>query len=254
VTASKEPAELDGIIDQAYRELERSRGIAQMILANARNEASEMVTRAKTQAAQMVREAQEQSTQTIKDGAENLLEESRKAYTAGFASGTEQGVAEGRRRFDAILTKVGGILDYLEKERHGLLARCRGEMVELVLRIAERVVRVERETIRTLLGENLRLLLEESVDRDEPVLWLNPADVVEVTQHLGQAGTLPRHRIHADSSVPQGECRVRSRSMNVDVSFERRFEAIRSRLSQKFGTPTEPILPAGTPPVTIEPQ
>lgn len=234
---AREHGDFDRLIEQAYRELENSRRIAQGILSNARDEAAELVTRAKSQASKLVGDAKVNAESQLKDESERLLGEARRAYDEGFAKGLAEGEEEGRRRFDAILAKVGGIMDYLTREREKVLTGCRSEMVELILRISERVIRIEAETIRTLLAENLNLLLEESAAKEEIVLHLNPADLPEVQQVMSErSGPLPRHKLSADATVPVGEARVRSRTVNVDLSFARRFEAIRDRLLARFGT------------------
>ena len=233
---ARESGDFDRLIEQAYRELENSRRIAQGILTNARDEAAEMVTRAKAQASKMVGEARTRAEDQLRDESERMLTEARKSYEEGFTKGLADGEEEGRRRFDAILSKVGGILDYLTRERDKALSGCRHEMVELILRISERVIRIEGETIRSLIAENLKLLLEESASKDEMVLHLNPADLPEVQTMMSEKnGPLPRHKLAADPSVPVGEARVRSRAVNVDLSFARRFEAIRDRLLARFG-------------------
>ena len=236
VREAREHGDFDRLIEQAYRELENSRRIAQGILSNARDEAAELVTRAKSQASKLVGEAKVNAEGQLKGESERLLADARRAYDEGFARGLTEGEDEGRRRFDAILAKVGGILDYLSRERDKVLTGCRHEMVELILRISERVIRIEGETIRQLLAENLKLLLEESAAKDEIVLHLNPSDLPEVQQVMSEKnGPLPRHKLSADSAVPVGEARVRSRTVNVDLSFARRFEAIRDRLLARFG-------------------
>jgi flagellar assembly protein FliH len=235
-TTARETHDFDRLIEQAYRELESSRRIAQGIISNARDEAAEMVTRAKAQATKMVAEAQDRAEESVRSESERAVADARKAYEEGFTQGLTHGEEEGRRRFDAILAKVGGILDYLTREREKILAGCRHEMVELILRISDRVIRIEQETIRALLAENLKLLLEESAAKDEMVLHLNPADVTEVQRVMSErTGPMPRHKVASDPAVPVGEARVRSRSLNVDLSFARRFEAIRDRLLARFG-------------------
>lgn len=228
--------DFDRLIEQAYRELETSRKIAQGIITNARDEAADVVKRARAQATRMVGDANEKAQADARGESERAVAEARKSYEEGFAKGLTAGEEEGRRRFDAILAKVGGILDYLEREKERVLTGCQGEMVELVMRIAERVIRIEQETIRSLLGENLKLLLEESAAKDEMALHLNPVDLPEVQKVMSEKnGPLPRHKLTADPSVPAGEARVRSRNVNVDLSFARRFEAIRERLMARFG-------------------
>jgi flagellar assembly protein FliH len=232
----RETGDFDRLVDQAYRELENSRRIAQGIITNARDEAEAMVTRARAQASDLVARARDQAGETLAGESDRLRAEARQAYDEGFAEGLTKGTAEGQRQFDAVMAKVGGILDYLSRERERVLAGCRAEMVDLVLKIADRVIRIEKETIRKLLGENLKQLLDESASGDETVLLLNPADIPEVTQHLAErGGPLPKHRIHADAGVPVGEARVRGRAINVDLSFEKRFQVIRDRLAQRFG-------------------
>lgn len=236
VREAREHGDFDRLIEQAYRELENSRRIAQGILSNARDEAAEMVTRAKSQASKLVGEARKNAEEQLQGESERLIAEARHAYDEGFAKGLTEGEEEGRRRFDAILAKVGGILDYLTREREKVLSGCRHEMVELILRISERVIRIEGETIKALLAENLKLLLEESAAKDEIVLHLNPADLPEVQKVMSEKnGPMPRHKLAGDSAIPVGEARVRSRTVNVDLSFARRFEAIRDRLLGRFG-------------------
>jgi len=227
--------EFDHLIEQAYRELEKARRIASSIIANARNEASEMIARAKTVSARMAREAAEQENRAREVRVEEQREQARKAYQEGFDEGLGKGAEEGRSRFEAIATKLGGILDHIQGEREKMFGSYRQEIVELVLQIAERVVRVERDTVASLLGENLRLLLEDCASKDETVLHLNPADLENVSRYLvDKGGALPRHRLKTDPAVPPGECRVRSKSLNLDLSFAKRFEAIRDRLRAKF--------------------
>ena len=240
---ARELGDFDRLIEQAYRELETSRKIAQGIVSNARDEAEEMMVRAKSQAARLVAEARERARETFTAESDRLLAEAKAAYGEGFQQGMQQGSAEGQRQFDAILAKVSSIMDQLSRERSSVIESCRGEMIELVLKIAERVIRLEKETVRKLLGENLRLLLEESTAKDETVLHLNPIDLPEVTRFLGEhSGPLPRHRISSDPGVPAGECRVRGKSLNLDLSFARRFEAIRDRIQSRLADASRPGL------------
>ncbi|MBI4863350.1 MAG: hypothetical protein HY815_24255 [Candidatus Riflebacteria bacterium] len=229
-------SEFDRVIEQAYRELEYSRRIAQGIISNARDEASQLVAKAKTEAARLVAEARAQASTAQSAEVERQVEEAKHAYQQGFTSGLEKGADEGQRRFDAILTKVSGILEHLTVEREQMFDTYRQEMLDLVLKIAERVVRVEKETINNLLGENLVLLLEENPIRGEVALHLNPADVEEVSSYLVEnGGPLPRHRLKSNPDVPAGECWVRGPELNLDLSFQRRFETIRDRLAERFG-------------------
>jgi flagellar biosynthesis/type III secretory pathway protein FliH len=135
-----------------------------------------------------------------------------------------------------MITRLTSIADYLGRQKRDVLRENRQEVVELILRISERVLRFEQSSQKDLLAANISMVLDDISSEEVVLIHLNPADFQAVRQHFARHDA-PACRPHfsEDGAVPEGECRIRSKSMNIDVSFQKRFQSIRDRLIESLG-------------------
>ncbi|HOZ47406.1 MAG TPA: FliH/SctL family protein [Candidatus Hydrogenedentes bacterium] len=160
----------------------------------------------------------------------------REAYEKGLRHGQEAG----RKAFDESIGQCAEALqaaaDAIKQAREGFLRSLEPQVVELALRVAQRILAREARTDRELVLTTVRRALEALVDRESVVIHIHPVDLKALREHrvalLDEFEGLATFEVRPDEAIEPGECRVDSASMHVDARFaaqcERMLDALLS--------------------------
>lgn len=219
----------DDILAQAYRELEVSRRRAKMVLANARYEASEICQQARAEAARIVEAACDRAELEAHARRQEIEE---KARRQGLEEGLALACAESRGALAAASQLRAGLENAY---RQHVLASER-QIIETVLAIAERVVALEQEELRDVLGGAIAKVLEDHAAAHDVTLVVNPKDYDAVVGFLAERESVCDRiaGVASTAAVPAGSCKFRSSHFNLDVSLARRFDQIRDHVRQQW--------------------
>jgi flagellar assembly protein FliH len=135
------------------------------------------------------------------------------AYTLGF----EQGRVEAERMHQLTQSYSDAV-----SKIEGTIAE---DLLSLALDIAKQVLRealiVKPELILPVVREALASLAEP---RQNPVLFLNPADVELVTFRIGDVLAIDGWKVLADERIEAGGCRVESANGEVNATLATRLQ------------------------------
>ena len=167
---------------------------------------------------------------------ERLLEEAR-----------QQGIAEGRHQAEyeygsaaAAMQLICGQLDEL---REVILKNSIGELRELVIAIAERIIRhsvtEQDQTIVSTVNE----AIGKAVKSDEFLVFVHPDDYETIENRSGEMlsgiNSLSNLSIKTDPSVERGGCRIESDKCTVDATIASQIDVVREELS-RYEEPQQP--------------
>lgn len=157
------------------------------------------------------------------------------------AEAREQGVAEGMQKaesdFGSAASAMLLICSQLDELRELLLKNSVGEIQELVLAIAEKIIRHsvagQHETIVRTVDD----AISRSVKSDDFLIFVNPEDyetIVEKSDDLiaGLSG-MSNITVKQDPSVEIGGCRIESDKCTVDATIVTQLELIREALADE---------------------
>ncbi len=166
------------------------------------------------------------------------------AYDAGREQGLREGREEGRKQgrkdaeadFSTTLKSLQQVCEQLSSVRETILKNSRGELIELVFALAEKILRFSvREQDRTILA-TVEEALSQAVRSNEFIVYLHPDDLAVVREREPELITnlngIDHLAIKSDSSVEQGGCRIESDTCTVDATIVSQLEIIHERLRE----------------------
>lgn len=191
----------------------------QELLAIAHQQAAEIVARAEQEAAQILQKIRAEAEVT----ARALQEQARK-------EGWQEGIAAAREEAEQIRHQASEVLVQAQTLYHETVENMEGDLVDLAVDIAERVVlaqlAVEPRTVMAIARECIELV------KNRPLvnIYVNQADYDIVTEGKvellqGLPGKVELH-VLADNGVTPGGCRIETDQGQVDATLETRWEEV----------------------------
>lgn len=208
----------------AFDEVKRQTDQAQVAKTNAEAEAADVLKKANEETAAIIAQAQEEK-QKIHD----------EAYKTGFDEGREKGYEEGNLEAQRLIDRLHVILDRIMDKRQEILDNTEQQIVELVLLMARKVVKVISENQRNVVMSNVLQALRKVKGRGDVIVRVNLADVKLTTEHtkdfMRAVENIQNITVAEDSSIDRGGCII-----------ETDFGAIDARISSQLAELEQKIL------------
>ena len=208
----------------AFDEVKRQTDQAQVAKTNAEAEAADVLKKANEEPAAIIAQAQEEK-QKIHD----------EAYKTGFDEGREKGYEEGNLEAQRLIDRLHVILDRIMDKRQEILDNTEQQIVELVLLMARKVVKVISENQRNVVMSNVLQALRKVKGRGDVIVRVNLADVKLTTEHtkdfMRAVENIQNITVAEDSSIDRGGCII-----------ETDFGAIDARISSQLAELEQKIL------------
>jgi flagellar assembly protein FliH len=235
-------AEAEGIIkaarEAAALETQRQADQAQADKQAAGAEAEKLLAGAQQKAAE------------IESGAENAFESGRKdAEEQGRAAGREAGFAEGRAEVDRLIERTRTVLERAQDKREDILEQTEQQIVDLVLLISRKVIKVISESQRSVVISNVEEALKKVKGRGTITVRVNIADVKLTTEHINEflqkmEGT-KTIQVEEDSTVESGGCIVETDFGEIDARIASQLAELESRILELSPIKSKPRSASG---------
>lgn len=220
-------AQADKIIedakDAAFAEVKRQSDEAQTIKANAENEAQKIVSDAKVQADDIAAKAQIERDDL-----------KRSAYDEGFKSGQEAGFESGKAEVNRLIERSHKILETVLNRREEILTETEDQVVQLVLLISKKVVKIMSENQKQVVMANVLSALKKVKTRGNVTIHVNLEDVKLLTDHIkdftAQVENVSGITLVEDSSVDKGGCIVETDFGAIDARISSQLSELESKI------------------------
>jgi flagellar assembly protein FliH len=211
---------------QAREILERARGQASRVLAEARARAQELAESQKRAGYQL----------GLEEGRRHGLEQARQdARQVAFQAAQ----AELTQLREAL---AAGLAEY-ERRRHNLVAQAEAGLIELALAIAGRVCKICVDASIGPVQANIRALLEMVKHHADVAVHVSPAEhellaraVPELAQRLAE---FEHVTLKPDPAVPRGGCLLHTRDGMIDASVAGQLDRIAAAIGARVASPSE---------------
>ncbi|MCM1321456.1 MAG: flagellar assembly protein FliH [Bacteroides sp.] len=228
------------------RILDEAKAEAEKIVQDAKKSAFDEIRQKSDQIQVMQTEASEKAEQFKKDAeahAEDILKKadeqakqiSDDAYRAGYDKGVEDGFAAGKTESDRLIGRLHTVIEKTMERRTEILDETEQQIVELVLLMARKVVKVMSESQRNVVMTNIVHALRKVKGRGEVTLRVNFADVKLTSEHIQDfikaVESVKDITVVEDTTVGKGGCIV-----------ETDFGAIDARISSQLNELEQKIL------------
>lgn len=221
--------------DTAFEEVQRQTNSAAEIKAQAEDQANEILSKARAEAEQIIADAEAKKAQLESEANQS-------GYEAGYKKGYDDGVAEVNR----LIERMHKMVESVMQRREEILSETESQIVELVILMARKVIKILSESQKQVVMANTLAALKKVKARGKVTLRVNLEEVKLTTAHIQEfiqhVENIEAIKVLEDSSVEKGGCIV-----------ETDFGAIDARISSQLTELENKILEV-SPLKTIKPQ
>jgi flagellar assembly protein FliH len=226
--------------EAARRELKQKTGEAQSVTQQAQDEAEKIIAGADSNAKRIEDEARAASEIRLKEAEE-----------AGRQAGHETGYAEGKAEVERLIARTKVMLERAQEKRAEILAESEQEIIDLVLLIARKIIKVITENQKTVIISNVVEALRKVRDKGNVTIRVNMTDVELTTEHTKEFIQLVEGsrsiQIAEDSTVDQGGCIIETDFGEIDARIASQLAELESKILE-----ISPITSRSKPPPVSE--
>ncbi|WP_318661668.1 flagellar assembly protein FliH [Treponema sp.] len=224
---SKAQAAADEIVkkaeEAAFAEVKRQTDQAQIIKTQAETNAAQIVKDAQAQADQIIAEAQAER--------DKIINASKKE---GYDTGYEAGYQEGNKEAQRLIERMHNVLDAVMARREEILNETEYQIVELVVLIARKVVKIISENQKTVIMNNVLQALKKVKGRGDVTIRVNLADVKLTTDHIHdfieRVEAVKGITVMEDTTVEKGGCIVETDFGAIDARISSQLTELEQKI------------------------
>ena len=209
--------------DTAFAEVKRQTDQAAVIKADAENEAASIIEKAKAEAAQIVAEAQAQHDKIVSE-----------ARNEGFEQGSQEGFEKGSAEVERLIERMHKILEAVMQRREEILQDTESQIVELVILMARKVIKILSENQKNVIMANTVAALRKVKTRGNVTLRVNIEDVKLTTAHADEfiqhVENVQGITVQEDSSVEKGGCIVETDFGAIDALISSQLTELENKI------------------------
>ena len=230
--------EKQGLIDQAREE-------AAAIIQDAEQTAFEAV-KSKTDEAEKIRQkAEDDSTRLVRDAetraqdavdrAEKQVDELRRlSESEGFEKGRTAGYEEGQAEVKRLVEQLHSVINHAIAKRNEIIEESETQLINLVLLIARKVVKVISENQKNVVINNVIQALRKLKSRGEVIIRVNLEDVDLTSEHvkdfMRMVESVKSITVVEDSSVDRGGAILETDFGQIDARISSQLHEIEERI------------------------
>jgi len=220
-------SEAETIIQQAqqaaFAEVKRQTDEAQVLKQEAVEEAERIIAQAQTK----VKELEIEIRQTLEG-------ERKDAREQGKTEGKDEGYADGKAEVDRLIQRTQVVLERAQDKRADILKETEKEIVNLVLLIARKVIKVISENQRNIIIANVIEALRKVKAKGNILIRVNLADLQLATEHkqsfISMMEGVQSINIAEDSSVDRGGCIIETDFGEIDARIASQLAEMENRI------------------------
>jgi flagellar assembly protein FliH len=209
--------------DEAFRRLKEKSDQAERYLLTKEQEATSSMARAEARAAELISEAEGKVTEIEKE-----------AHRLGYAAGQEEGFQAGRAEMDRLVDHLHGIIANMIDKRREILEEAETQLIDLVLLISRKVVKVISENQRNVVINNVVQALRKLKSRGDVAIRVNLTDLDLTTEHIKDFMKMVENvksiTVLEDSTVEKGGCIIETDFGEIDARIASQLREIEEKV------------------------
>lgn len=223
----KAQAEADQIVKNAesaaFSQVKHQADQAAVVKAQAQKEAEEIIGKAKLEAQSIIDNAKVQERDIL-----------RKAENDGFKSGHEEGYREGNQEAQRLVERIHKMIEAVQAKRQEILDGTEQQIVNLVILMAHKVVKIMSENQKSVIMSNVVQALKKVKGSGDVTLRVNLSDVKLTTEHINdfvhQVENIKNIFVVEDSSVDKGGCIVETDFGAIDARISSQLSELETQI------------------------
>ncbi len=257
-------------VDSLHREAEEFKAQWDLqreeMINEAREEAQRIIQEAEEEAFRQIREKTEGATrdrETAQADAEQIRAEAEQeaqrinaealaeaktiredAFQVGMKEGRETGIEEGKSEVQRVIERFHVVLAKAIERRNEIIQESEQQIVNLVLTIAKKVIKVISENQKNVVINNITQSLQRLQQKTDVVVRVNLADLPIATKHrddiLRMAERVKNITIAEDTTVDPGGCIIETDFGEIDARIASQLREIEDRILEMVPVKSKP--------------
>lgn len=207
----------------AFDEVKQQTDQAQKLRQEAQDEAERILSEAQAQA--------DEQRQGLDGERERILESAR---DEGREEGREEGYESGRAEVERLIEQLHSIINTAIAKRSEIIEESETQLVNLVLLIARKVVKVISENQKNVVVNNVIQALRKMKTRGDVAIKVNLADVKLTSEHIKDFMRMVENvrsvTVLEDSTVDPGGCIIETDFGQIDARVSSQLHEIEERI------------------------
>ena len=224
---AKAQADADQIVknaeDAAFAQVKHQSDQAAVIKSQAQKEAQDIVEKAKAEAQDIISNAKIEE--------KSIFEKSK---NDGFKAGHEEGYKAGNEEAQRLVERIHKMIEAVQAKRQEILDNTEQQIVNLVILIARKVVKIMSENQKSVIMSNVFQALKKVKGSGDVTLRVNLADVKLTTEHIKdfirQVENIKNISVVEDSSVEKGGCIVETDFGAIDARISSQLNELETQI------------------------
>ncbi len=198
------------------------------------NQAQKSKQEAEVESKRIVEEARKQAAE-IEAGINQKMEQiENEAFDKGYREGHEKGYQSGQEEVKRLTERLHLILTKAIEKRNELIEESETQLINLVLLISKKVIKVISENQKNVVINNVIQALRKLKSRGDVVIRVNLSDLELATEHtkdfLKMVENVKSVTIMEDSSVDKGGCIIETDFGQIDARISSQLHEIEEKI------------------------
>ncbi|MFP4550451.1 MAG: flagellar assembly protein FliH [Spirochaetales bacterium] len=189
---------------------------------------------AEADAERIRKESQEEVDQLKKDAERAAEEKEEEARKQGHSEGREEGFAEGRAESERLIDRLHVVINRAIERRNEIIEESETQIVNLVLQIAKKVVKVISENQKNVVVNNVVQALRKLKEKSDVIIRVNIQDLEMVTNHVQEIIERVEREHHItiaeDSTVDPGGAIIETDFGEIDARIASQLQEIEDQI------------------------
>ena len=189
---------------------------------------------AQAQADQIVDNARKEAEQIIQNAHAEEEKIKSEASEKGYAQGREDGLKTGEEEINRITERMRKMLEAIMNRREEILRETEQQIVELVILMTRKVVKIISETQKTTVVSNVLAALKKVKTRGNVVLHVNTEDLkitsANTNEFIKRIENIQGITVMEDSTVEKGGCIVETDFGAIDARIASQLSELENKI------------------------
>jgi flagellar assembly protein FliH len=211
--------------DAAFKLMQKSNADSRKMKEDAQEESKKIAEEAEKKAKELENASRQKAIA--------LLQETRKKAAE---EGREEGFAQGKDEVERLIGRLQVIMGAAIDQKKNIIENTEKQLIDLVLLIARKVVKVISETEKKVVVENVKEALKKVGKEPEIAIRVNTSDLGLTTKHkktfIAMVEELKNIRIEEDSRVDPGGCIIETSFGDVDARIQTQLQVLEEKIRE----------------------
>lgn len=182
----------------------------------------------------------------VLDNARSIVDEARakasaveqEAYEKGFSQGERDGKEMGAKKLDKLLEDMKQVFEQIRAYKDDFIKEHEKHILDLLCRIAEKIVRVKIDTDKAVVRETILKAFELMSNRSHLTVKVSPKDMEYVrelrSEFFEMIQDLDSFTVEGDPKISPGGCVLETDFGHIDAQIETQLDQIRNAVQQAY--------------------